>query len=42
MASVPDDPTGGVFPDMKIPQSRIGPVGAELVDLYPAPNYSDP
>lgn len=37
-----DDPTGGVFPDMKIPQSRIDPVSAKLVDLYPAPNYTDP
>jgi hypothetical protein len=37
-----NDPLGGVFPDMKIPQSRMDPVALKIIDLYPQPNYSDP
>ncbi len=32
------DPTGGVFPNNVIPPSRIDPIAAQLIQLYPDPN----
>jgi hypothetical protein len=32
----------GCFPDNKIPASRINPIGARMLNLFPLPNATDP
>src|SRR4029434_7799947 len=41
-AAIVDPLTKIPFPRNVIPANRINPVGAALVDLYPAPNNADP
>jgi hypothetical protein len=36
-----DDPTGGTFANKVIPGDRFDPAFAELVELYPSPNFAD-
>jgi hypothetical protein len=42
LVTLRDPATGGPFPDNTVPRSRWDPVAANLVNLWPQPNFSGP